>query len=66
MTGSENKTTFSVPEGLLDENGKIVPTALAFDEVEKEYPDKSDAEKFRLAQAGTLLAWYESQKQQKQ
>ena len=63
MTENANETTFSFPKGMIDENGKIVPTALAFDEVEKDYSDKSDAEKFRLAQAGTLLAWYESQKQ---
>jgi hypothetical protein len=38
-----------------DKNGKIEPTAEAFAKVEKEYADKSPAERYQLAQAQTLL-----------
>jgi hypothetical protein len=36
-------------------NSTVVPTDEAFEKVEKRYPDKSDAEKYRLAQAQTLV-----------
>lgn len=33
----------------------IIPDRLAFQNVEREYPNRSDAEKYRLAQADTIL-----------
>lgn len=42
-------------EAVTQKSGKIVPSSAALERVEIEYPDKSDAEKYRLAQAQTLL-----------
>ena len=44
---------------ILDQDGKIIPSREAFVWVEREHPDESDAEKYRLAQAWTLLDLYE-------
>lgn len=38
-----------------DDEGKIEPTKKSLKYIEREYPDKTDAEKWRLAQAETLL-----------
>ena len=43
-------------EEILNEDGKVVISDEAFDWVEKEHPDKSDGDKYRLAQAQTMLA----------
>jgi hypothetical protein len=40
---------------ILDGDGEIRPSPSAFERTENEHPDKSDAEKYRLAQAATLL-----------
>ena len=38
-----------------DDNGKIIPEHEDMVEAENDYPDESDAEKYRLAQAGAVL-----------
>ena len=40
--------------GILDSEGKLVPTAANFDEVNRNHPRESEADKFRLMQ-GTAL-----------
>jgi hypothetical protein len=46
----------------LDANGKIIPTRAALDKVEREHSGKSDAEKWRLAQAQALIDAYQASK----
>ncbi len=36
-------------------NETVIPDRTAYENVERQYPAKSDAEKYRLAQADTLL-----------
>jgi hypothetical protein len=43
---------------ILDEDGKIIPEKRDLDQVEREYPGKTPAEKWRLAQANRLLIAY--------
>jgi hypothetical protein len=39
----------------LDRNGRIEPTAEALAKVNRKYPDQPDHQKWRLAQAQTLI-----------
>jgi len=50
-----DKIQLLIDAGLLDKNGEIVPTRASHQSVEEEYPRASDAEKWRLAIAGTLI-----------
>ena len=44
-----------VLSGILSRSGKMVPSEAAFVMVARMYPEKSPAEKFRLAQAQTVI-----------
>lgn len=46
----------------VDEDGKIIPTDRAIERVETSYRTRPDAEKYRLAQAQTLLDLIEETK----
>ncbi|MDP6719465.1 MAG: DUF45 domain-containing protein, partial [Pirellulaceae bacterium] len=48
----------TVPEHLLDEYGKIRPTRRALALVSRQNSDLPDAEKYRLAQAQTMIDWF--------
>jgi hypothetical protein len=43
------------PDKILDAEGKIIPSKLSVARVDVEHPNASDADKFRLAQAQTLI-----------